>query len=292
MIIGAMKCGTSSLAHMVSLHPDISFSKPKEPQFFSNYHDWRHRLDQYHSHFTKSAKLYGEGSTNYTKYPDFRWNIWDDIYEYNKNMKFIYVVRDPVERIISHYSHIYETGFTDDPIDVALRRIPGLINTTRYYTQISPYIKKFGREQVHIVLFDQMIKQPTTVLNDIFHFLGLETIDITESDLGKIHVNKSYRGTRKHHKYKKLKNHLGYKLLRKLLPGLAARIADNSKRHLKQKPKLSLESIELVQNLVEADILMLQSLVDADLSSWLQRTDAILDYQLTKQGKQSVSSMS
>src|SRR5690606_29604105 len=177
-------------------------------------------------------------------------------------------------------------------IDVALRRIPGLINTTRYYTQISPYIKKFGREQVHIVLFDQMIKQPTTVLNDIFHFLGLETIDITESDLGKFHVNKSYRGTRKHHKYKKLKNHLGYKLLRKLLPGLAARIADNSKRHLKQKPKLSLESIELVQNLVEADILMLQSLVDADLSSWLQRTDAILDYQLTKQGKQSVSSMS
>jgi hypothetical protein len=282
MIIGAMKCGTSSLAHMLALHPDICFSKPKEPQFFSDHHDWRYRLDQYHSHFTKSAKLYGEGSTNYTKYPSFRWNIWDDIYEYNRNMKFIYVVRDPVERIISHYSHLYEMGLTDDPIDLAIQRVPELINTSRYYTQISPYIRKFGREQVHIVIFEQMIKQPASILNEIFQFLELDTPDLSNIDLSQFHHNKSYQGTRRHYKYKKYKNRLSYKVLARVFPGLAARLLDNSKRHLKQKPKLSAQSAELALNLVEADILMLQSLLDVDLSSWLHRSKVISNLQLSK----------
>jgi hypothetical protein len=281
MIVGAMKSGTSTLARMVELHPDICFSSPKEPQFFSNYDDWRHRLDQYHSYFPRSAKLYAEGSTNYTKYPGFRLNIWDDIYEYNRDMKFIYVVRDPVERVISHYSHIYESGFTDFPIDTAIRRVPELINTSRYYTQISPYVKKFGRERVHLVVFEQMVAHPEVILNEIFQFLKLDKIDLSNVDLTQFHSNKSYQGKRKHHRYKKMKNHLGYKLLRKVLPGVAAKLADNSKRHLTQKPKLSPESIDIIQNMVEADVLMLQNLFQADLSLWMQRKEPALDSQFT-----------
>jgi len=206
-------------------------------------------------------------------------NIWDDIYEYNKDMKFLYVVRNPVERVISHYSHIYESGFTDSPIDTAIRRVPELINTSRYYTQISPYVKKFGKERVQLVVFEQMIKHPASVLNDIFQFLELDTLDLSNVDFSKFHFNKSYQGKRKHHKYKKMKNNLGYKLLRKVLPNMAARLADNSKRHLKQKPKLSPESIDIILHLVEADVLMLQNLFEVDLSSWMQHKQTVPDLQ-------------
>ena len=59
IIIGAMKCGTTSLAEILKCHPDISFSKIKEPHFFHRAKDWRKELDQYHKLFNKS-----EGKTN------------------------------------------------------------------------------------------------------------------------------------------------------------------------------------------------------------------------------------
>src|SRR5690349_21805688 len=108
IILGAMKCGTSSLSKILSLHPDISFSQPKEPDFFSKNNDWKNKLHEYHSLFPKKAMLYGDGSTSYTKYPAYNLSIWDDIYEYNNNMKFIYLIRNPIERTISHYVHLYQ----------------------------------------------------------------------------------------------------------------------------------------------------------------------------------------
>lgn len=269
MIIGAMKCGTTSLAHMLALHPDISLSKPKEPQFFSNYPDWRNRLDEYHSKFPKEAKLYGEGSTNYTKYPSFRLNIWNDVYEYNKDMKFIYIVRDPIERIISHYVHLYEMGFTDYPIDEAVNRVPELINTSRYYTQIAPFIRKFGREQVHITTLDHLTNAPDETLREMFQFLGLDAIDLSHVDLRNFHYNKSYQNAKRH--YKRRGKGLKYKLMKKVFPKMTTKLLDNSGRHFTSKPKLSQQSIELISNLLEADVLMLQDLLALDLSAWEHR---------------------
>ena len=117
LIIGAARSATTSLSSILASHQSISFSKPKEPQFFSK-ENWRDSIGAYHKLFKKKeGVLYGEGSTNYTKAPFFNKNIYSDILEYNPDMKFIYMVRHPLERIKSHYKFALERGYTIESIN-------------------------------------------------------------------------------------------------------------------------------------------------------------------------------
>lgn len=108
MIIGAQKCGTTTLYDILNLHPSLRGCRYKEPEFFSISPDWKANIDSYHSLFEQgNGVLYFEGSTTYTFYPLRNLNIWDDLFEYNRKLKFIYIVRNPIERIISSYMLYY-----------------------------------------------------------------------------------------------------------------------------------------------------------------------------------------
>lgn len=108
IILGAMKAGTSTLYEILKNHPEISFCKEKEPHFFSITTDWRNETEKYHKLFNKEkGKIYGEASTSYSLYPECNLNIWHDIYAYNKKMKFIYIVHNPIDRVVSHYMQYY-----------------------------------------------------------------------------------------------------------------------------------------------------------------------------------------
>lgn len=69
IIIGAMKCGTTSLHSYLSLHPEIKMSRQKELDFFVDRYNWHRRIDWYQSQFKGKAKIYGKSSPNYSKYP-------------------------------------------------------------------------------------------------------------------------------------------------------------------------------------------------------------------------------
>lgn len=73
LVIGAMKSGTTNLCHQMSLHPEIFFSEPKEPCFFSNDDRWQKGLSWYEVHFDAviTEKAIGEGSVNYSKLMEF-----------------------------------------------------------------------------------------------------------------------------------------------------------------------------------------------------------------------------
>lgn len=153
MIIGAQKCGTTTLFNILNDHPSISGCTEKEPHYFSTTKNWRNDLNLYHMLFKeKEGTLNFEASTTYTFYPLRNLHIWDDIFDYNPNMKFIYIVRNPVDRIVSSYMHNYERGYIDLDIEEALIKERLLIELTRYYTQISPYIKKFGRDKIWLLI--------------------------------------------------------------------------------------------------------------------------------------------
>ncbi|MDZ7821446.1 MAG: sulfotransferase [Candidatus Marinimicrobia bacterium] len=111
IILGAAKCGTTTLYRILKDHPDINFCREKEPDFFSKTEDWKTHLADYHKLFREEeGKIYGEASHSYTAYPRFNLNIWEDIHAYNPGMKFIYIVRDPVDRFISSYMQDYQRG--------------------------------------------------------------------------------------------------------------------------------------------------------------------------------------
>jgi len=102
IIIGAMKCATTSLHYYLNLHPEISMSKIKELRYFVEQHNWHQGIEWYKSHFAANIPIRGETSPAYTEYPRFK-NIVERMYMTIPKTKLIYILRDPIQRTLSHF---------------------------------------------------------------------------------------------------------------------------------------------------------------------------------------------
>ena len=111
IIIGAMKSATSTLHNQLSAQPGIFMSTPKEPNFFSDDEIYSRGLSWYKGLFSdaKPDDICGESSTHYTKLPDYP----DTIARLKSAVpqpKLIYVMRHPIDRLVSHYIHQWSEG--------------------------------------------------------------------------------------------------------------------------------------------------------------------------------------
>ena len=110
IIIGAAKSATTTLANALKRHPDIFISKPKEPKFFGR--NYAKGWDWYASIFRKGegTPLRGEASTMYASHlRDFR-KTPKLLSIYLPEIKLIYIVRHPLERIVSQWRHYSSPG--------------------------------------------------------------------------------------------------------------------------------------------------------------------------------------
>ena len=113
IIIGGLKCGTTSLHHYLNLHPEIAMSRPKELNFFVSELNWPLGRDWYAGHFDRSARIRGESSPHYTNRPSFN-GVPGRMHELlGSDVRLVYVVRDPIDRILSHYLHNVGGGYED-----------------------------------------------------------------------------------------------------------------------------------------------------------------------------------
>lgn len=174
LIIGAQKSGTTSLANQLSSHDKISISVPKEPHFFSKNVDWKESISEYHSLFSDfNSNICGEASTTYTFSPDFG-DVANRIYEYNPDIKLIYIMRHPVERIISQYSHdIVKANNPPGSIESILSDST-YINRSRYGMQLKPYLNRFSRKQILLLIFEEYINNTLYTLENVSSFLGVD----------------------------------------------------------------------------------------------------------------------
>jgi hypothetical protein len=273
MIIGAMKCGTSTLAGALGNHPDVCFSRPKEPNFFNNDKLWRKHLYRYHKMFRyKEALIYGEGSTSYTKFPGMtRAGICDDLYEYNADLKFIYIIRHPVTRAISHYMHIYQRGFTDLDFSAAIRQT-SILDVGNYAMQIEPYIRKFGRDKVHLIKFEEMVANPVIHFREAAEFLGIDPSPLLRANPGVKNqtLGKEVMNIRQEeffsHYIKPLRPYLPRPVtrgIRRLLCRL------NSKRSFREKINISDEDEKYILERSAEGVELLKPLVNFDLTDYL-----------------------
>jgi hypothetical protein len=175
IIVGAAKCGTTSLHHYLSLHPEISMSATKELNFFVRA-DWRERRAWYESHFDARARIRGEASVTYTWYP-FRPCIAERIREFTPEAKIIYMVRDPFERTVAHWVEHYSFG-DRVPFEVRLldwRRPDNLfVCASRYATQLERYRAHFSTSQILVVDQQELRTDRRRVLGEVFSFLGVD----------------------------------------------------------------------------------------------------------------------
>ncbi|WP_431133933.1 sulfotransferase family protein [Psychroserpens mesophilus] len=263
LLIGAAKSATTSLSNALSQHPDICFSNPKEPEFFCK-DNWRNNLETYHSLFkNKSAKLYGEGSTNYSKFPHYNKNIHHDIFDYNPNMKIIYMMRHPLERIVSHYVHSYNRGHESiDDINTALISKSHYTDTALYAMQIEPYINLFGIHNILMLFFEDFISNPQHVIDTTFNFLGVDSITVNKKVLNS---NKSFNRSVIHHKY----DHptTVFEKIRKIV--FIIKNYFNSD-FINRRPNISSETKAYIMNTIKEDIHKIEKLTNRDLSYWFE----------------------
>lgn len=173
VIIGAMKSATSTLHVQLAAQPGFCMSDPKEPNFFSDPDQWGKGLDWYRGLFAAANQedICGESSTHYTKLPDLP-DALPRLAEYLPDAKYIYVMRHPVDRLVSHYVHGWTERTIGGAIDEAAAKYPALIDYGRYAMQITPYLERFGKDRVLPVFFDRLLAEPEAELARVCHFLG------------------------------------------------------------------------------------------------------------------------
>src|ERR671923_1441551 len=147
IVIGAAKCGTTSLHEYLDAHPEVAMSREKELDFFVEEKSWGRGVEWYERQFA-DAPVRGESSPSYTAYPRYR-GVPERIRTVVPDAKLVYLVRDPIERIVSHFRHrqVVRPGALEDAFADPYRR-EGLVAPSRYWLQLERYLEHFPPEQI------------------------------------------------------------------------------------------------------------------------------------------------
>lgn len=244
-VVGAAKAGTTSVYHYLSQHPDIFMSPIKEPHFFSTdirrenftqknyakhaldtdkYFSIRplkqqhiafiDKLDDYEALFDQagSAKVLGETSTGYL----YSATAAENIARYNPNAKILIILREPVDRVFSHWKMNLAAG-TADPQKPFLATVMEdyatspkgwgvsnlYIDLSLYHEQVKRYLKLFPHQQVKIMFYEELATDSNKFMMEIFEFLGITPIDISTDE--KSNISQLPRFPRLHKMNKTLK---------------------------------------------------------------------------------------
>lgn len=205
LVVGAAKCGTTSLHEYLNQHPRVFVPEKKECRFFSNLshfdgpgHDQElnrtitRSLEEYQGLFepVRDEQAIGDISHDYLYYHDE--SIRNIKKHLGEGVRIIIVLRDPRERAYSHYMHHVKVGISPDRnFERALiqeeKRIRENWSWNWHYTraglyhdQVKAYLEAFPRDQVRIYLYDQLVKDTPGLMRDIFKFLGVDSdFDVT-----------------------------------------------------------------------------------------------------------------
>ena len=255
LIIGAMKCATSSLHEQLALQQGIFMTELKEPNFFSDDEEYNKGMDYYLSHFESASfeDLTGESSTHYTKLPTYPRTI-ERLKNHIPDAKFIYVMRHPIDRLVSQYIHEWSQKFINVKINPAIEKYPELIAYSQYSMQIQPYFDTFGQEKVLPVFFERLLKYPQSELERICKFIGysqqprwqeLEAVNVSGERMRK----SSWRDF--------LVEAPLLKEIRKNFVPQAVRNSIKSLWMMKKKPQLEPQNIAYLKSIFDEDLLIL-----------------------------------
>ena len=173
VIIGAQKCGTTYLSNVLTRHPQVCFSRIKEPFYFNQPQVWDGE-EEYHELFASApGQLWGEASTHYTFLPKYP-NVAQRIYDYNPDMKLIYMVRHPFERALSLFRFKKIRGETTRSFEEDVMHDPEYLHIGRYYTQLMPYMSRFPKQQIEVIVFGEFVSQKKLFVERLSEFIGID----------------------------------------------------------------------------------------------------------------------
>lgn len=271
IVIGAQKCGTSSLHYNLNLHPEIGMSREKELNYFSGKAAWEKGPEWYCRQFPTGTRWRGESSPEYSNAIDD--SIAKRMHGCIPGARLIYIVRHPVDRIVSQYIHFVSIGIEARKINDALGDFTdnSYIRKTRYYSQLSLYLRHYPESQIHVLTLDSLRSDPAGAMGDIFRFLGVDD-RFWSSEFTVARHKSSHKGR---------KNRVGL-LLKRLSDSKPARLVSTDARmklgrlmyapfsKKMERPAIDPELRKQLLDYLEEDTLKLQQFTGLDLSSWLK----------------------
>ena len=185
VVIGAMKCGTTSLHAYLDLHPQVAMSRPKELNFFFGpavgdaEENWTagnwHRGEQwYRAHFEPTARVRGEASPGYTSpsHPEVAGRMASLI----PDARLVYAVRDPVDRAVSQYWHHRREGSeTREPGEALLDPGSQYVARGRYAERLAPFLAEGAfAGRITVVAQEDLRDEPRATVRRLFADLGID----------------------------------------------------------------------------------------------------------------------
>lgn len=184
VIIGAMRCGTTSMARYLSAHPDVFIGKKKEVHFF----DFEYELgnEWYRKQFdlADGETAIGEATPNYLYHP----LAVERMAEVIPDARLIVLLRNPVDRAYSHYWHNRERSRETLDFEAAIEAEPerlrsdtyrpgwsAYLDKGRYLEQLERALRFYPRESLHVAIFEEFRADPLPVFARICDFLGVDT---------------------------------------------------------------------------------------------------------------------
>ncbi|MEI2779552.1 MAG: sulfotransferase [Tetrasphaera sp.] len=291
LVIGAFKSGTTSLAQFLGAHPQIFMPWLQEPNFFAYEHadeggSARPEVDRtsvYKRHRTRTRAQYeslfeeappgaviGECSPEYMRSPYASGRIAAEL----PNAKLLAILRNPIERAFSDYQAFVRDSLERATFAEAIKRAPGVepgsqyVMTGFYGRQLKPYFETFGKDQVKVILNEDLRVGAGEKLDEVCHFLGVDPLPDAAELMSQLNVSGRPRNAAVA---------LAYKLRRVSRPWAKPIVPERLQRGVDSLLASGLKR-ETVSASVRADLIgvyredieLLQSLIDRDLSSWLR----------------------
>lgn len=285
ILIGAQKAGTTSLYDWLAQHPNIFADKGmKDYNFFANDEIYEEGLKWFEKAFKnhKNEEVILHGHVNYIYFSDISASR---IRKLNKNSKIIVVLRDPIQRAYSAYWDAKKVAKENaSSFEEAIKKEitylqDGTLNERAtltyidhgyYAKQLSIFYNYFEKEQIKIILFDDLVKNSSEVLKETFTFLEVENTFNPNFSV------KNEAGLPRSIIIQKILQSIKMpKILRKILPiNLISSVKTYLIRNLNMKkvryPEMDAKIKKDLQKIYTKDIHQLEKMIDKDLSSWLK----------------------
>ena len=175
IVIGAERCGTTSLHSYLGSHPQVFMSRKKELEFFVAERNWRRGLRWYERQFRTDAPVRGESSPAYTAYPLFA-GVPARLAALVPDAKLLYLVRDPVERTISALHLARALGLDHRPPAEAFSDLDEspYVARSRYAAQLEQYLAHFPAQAIAVVDSGELSSRRDETMRRIFRFLDVD----------------------------------------------------------------------------------------------------------------------
>jgi hypothetical protein len=301
VVIGASRSGTTSLHHYLGQHPDIYVSPRKSPNYFvaqDPQPGWENAtLQAMAKQWISSREAYEaqfRGVTNERAIGDISPVYLQSIHTAKRiketlapSTKFVAILRNPVDRAYAHYLGRRRDGLelVDDFNAIVDRELTGPLNEDiafgsyigcgRYHHFLKPFYEHFSADNIRVYLFDQLQKDSSGLLRDLFSFLDVDP---------DYQVDTAFS----HNQTGIISNPLlrslwtrSVGLRTRMRPYLPAFIRHTSRSMLAQqvsKPLLVADARQRISSALREDTQELQQLINMDLSNW-HATDLHLNAQ-------------